>query len=522
MQDAVAELETLRRNYAAAVLANEHLIREKAAALQSNEQLVRENAALRAERQALLQRLFGRRSEKLDGIQSELFAEASVELSVEAARELEDGAEAEAEQKAAGRADKAPRRRRTLTTANLPRERRVHELPEQERRCACCSEVMQPFGQEVSEELDYVPAVLRVIEHVALKYSCTRCHDAVRTAPAAARPVPRIIAGAGLLAHLAVSKFGDHLPLYRLEQIFERQGTGIARKTMCGWLGALSDLLQPVVAEMKRDLLTRPLIQSDDTPIRYQVRDGSGKTGRGYLWAYSRPWAEVVFEFRTDRSRAGPLQFLAGYTGAVQADGYAGYNELFRRGGVVHVGCMAHVRRKIFESRAEHPEQAELLLAGIQRLYRIERRAREEGVTGPALVELRCGEPLRILGVLADAMGTMQAGVLPKSGFGRALAYALDQWPSIQRYTEIAEAELDNNGVESAIRPVALGRRNWLFAGSESGGERAATLFTLVTTCKRLVVDPQAYLADVIARIGDHKLSQIRELTPRAWRDARA
>ncbi|MFN2427666.1 MAG: IS66 family transposase [Candidatus Binatia bacterium] len=382
-----------------------------------------------------------------------------------------------------------------------------------ERRCACGYDVMQPFGEVVSEELDYVPAVLRVIENVKLKYSCSRCHEAVVTVSAPERPIPRIVASAGLLAHLVTSKFSYHLPLYRLEQMFEIQGSQISRKTTCGWLGATSELLEPIVIEIKRELVTEPLIQSDDTSIRYQDHQHRGTTSRGYLWAYSKPWAEVVFEFRTDRSRAGPLEFLAGYQGAVQAHGYAGYNELFRRSGVVHVGCMAHVRRKIFESRQEYPEHAGLLLAGIQRLYRIERGAKSDGITGERLVELRRGEPLRVFGVLEEALTAMNGQVLPKSGFGKAIAYALDRWLSIVRYTEIAEAELDNNGCEKAIRPVALGRRNWLFAGSESGGHRAAILFSLVTTCKRLGIEPTAYLTDVIARIG--------ELTPRAWKAAR-
>jgi transposase len=381
---------------------------------------------------------------------------------------------------------------------------------------------MEPFAEEVSERLEYVPAVVRIVEDVKLKYSCPRCHEGVVTASAPERPIERIVAGASLLAHLAVSKFAQHLPLYRLEQIFGGQGVEISRKTMCQWLGAVAELLCPIVEAMKRDILAWPLIQSDDTVIRYQDRSHRGQTSRGYLWAYSKPWAEVVFDFRTDRSRAGPLEFLAGYRGGVQADGYAGYNELFRRDGLVHVGCMAHVRRKIYESRDEHPEWAELLLAGIQRLYRIERRARAEGISGERLLELRAGEPRRVLTLLGETIDGLQAKVLPKSGFGRAIAYARDQWPSILRYTQIAEAELDNNGVENAIRPVALGRRNWLFAGSESGGQRAAILFSLVTTCKRLDIDPYEYLVDVIARAGAHKLSAIGELTPRQWKSARA
>lgn len=529
MSDVIIELEELRSAHAellcrhAAVVENHNKLEQGYLKLEQNYvALEQDNNLLRAALKAARSRIFGRRSEKLDGMQHELFEEASGELDTAAHLELAETAAAEAEQKSGEQEKKRRKRRRKRSTAGLPRERRVYEVPEHDRICGCCQGAMEPFGEQVAEELEYVPAVLRVIEHVSLKYSCPRCHDAVVTAPAPERPIPRVIAGAGLLAHLAVSKFSAHLPLYRQEQMFASQGAEISRKTMCGWLGATAKLLEPIVGEMKRELLTEPLIQSDDTPIRYQDRSRSGTTARGYLWVYSKPWQEAIFEFRTDRSRAGPLGFLAGYHGAVQADGYAGYNELFRQNGVVHVGCMAHVRRKIYEARGEHPEWAELLLAGIQRLYRIERRARRDGITGKDLLELRSGEPRRILDVLGEALVDLRTSVLPKSGFGQAVAYALAQWPSIKRYTEIAEAELDNNGVENAIRPVALGRRNWLFAGSESGGQRAAILFSLITTCKRLEIEPCAYLTDVIARIGEHKVSRLGELTPRAWKAAQA
>jgi transposase len=517
VSDVILEFEALRRAHAELQL-------EHAAVVEHRNKLEQENNLLRAALKAARHRLFGRRSEKLDGIQHELFEESKTEIEESARQQLAETAAAEAEQAARDRHEKkrAKRRRRPLDLANLPRERVVHEASEAERTCSCCQGLMEPFDEEVTSRLEYVPAVLRVVDDVKLKYACPRCHEGVVTAEGPERPIPRIMAGASLLAHLATSKFAYHLPLYRQEQIFASQGIEISRKTMCMWLGAVAELLAPIVEEMKRELLELPLIQSDDTTIRYQDHSRRGQTACGYLWAYSKPWEEVVFDFRTDRSRAGPVEFLAGYQGAVQADGYAGYNELFRRDGVVHVGCMAHVRRKIYESRDEHPQWAELLLAGIQRVYRIERHARADGITGERLLELRAGEPHRVLTVLGNTITDLRGDVLPKSGFGKALAYAHGLWPSIMRYTEIAEAELDNNGVENAIRPVALGRRNWLFAGSESGGQRAAILFSLVTTCKRLGIDPQVYLADVIARAGAQKLSRIGELTPRHWKAARA
>ncbi len=298
-------------------------------------------------------------------------------------------------------------------------------------------------------------------------------------------------------------------------------GAEISRRQMCGWMGAVAELLEPVVAEMKRSLLAEPLIQCDETTLRYQDRRLVGKTGQGYLWAYSKPWGEVVFDFQTGRSRAGPSMFLAQYHGAIQVDGYAGYNEVVRKNENVRVACMAHIRRKIFEARAENPEWAEMLLAGIQRLYRIERRAKSEGIGGQELLDLRGGEPTRILGVLGQIMKDLVDQTLPRSGFGKAVRYGVDQWPSMLNYTLIAEAELDNNGVESAIRPIALGRKNWLFAGSEDGGRRAAILFSLVTSARRLQVDPFEYMSDVIARVGTHRNSRIDELTPRGWKAER-
>lgn len=511
--------EALRR------LSPEELLARAEAALKSeaklrthNEYLERENGALRAERKALLHRLFGRKSENVEALQGNLFDESRSEI--EADLNLSQGEEDSILEPA-----NPPARRRTKrkeSQAHLPRHRQVYEISEQDRHCSCCDEVMQPFGEEVTEQLDYIPAQLRILEQAKVKYACSACKDGgVRTAEAPDRPIPKVHASAALISYITTSKYSEHLPLYRQERIFERLGAEISRQTMAGWLGAAADLLEPVVTEMRRDLLKAPLIQSDDTPIRYQDRRLKGKTGRGYLWAYCLPWAEVVYDFREDRSRAGPLEFLAGYRGAIQADGYSGYNELFRQDGTEHVACMAHIRRKIFESRGEYPDRAKVLLAGIQQLYRIERRAKRDAVIGDALVELRREKSVPIFATLQEAMTEWSSDVLPRSGFGKALRYALDQWPSMLRYVEVPESELDNNSCESAIRPVALGRKNWLFAGSAEGGRRAALLYSLVTTCKRLEVNPQAYLTDVISRIGNHKVSAIAELTPRAWRDAR-
>lgn len=514
------ELAALRCAHAELLERYEAASRSRAQVEQHNEALARENAALRAEREALLRRLFGRRSEKIEHVQHGLFTEAARELEQEK-RECAVAAASSPLEPADPPKTRRNRGRRPLPK-DLPRERKEYPLDEAARRCQSCHGVMERFGEDVTEELEYIPASLRIIEHVRPKYACRCCEQGVVVAPGPDRPIEKGRPGPRLLAHVAVSKFADHTPLYRLSGIFARQGIAISRKTMCGWLGAAAELLNPVVEAIKRQLLTEPLLQSDDTVVPYLDHSQVGKTARGYLWAYTKPWAEVVYEFTINRSREGPLGFLSGFKGYIQADGYSGYNELFRRGDVHHIGCMAHVRRKIYESRHEHREAAEVLLAGIQKLYRIERRAKDEGITAEKLIALRREQSTPVLAILGDYLQALVEQTLPKSGFGGAVRYGVDQWPSIQRYVEVAQAELDNNSCEHTIRSVALGRKNWLFAGSEAGGHRAATIYSLVTSCKRLSIDPQAYLSDVIARAPSHKLSSIDELTPRAWKLAHA
>ncbi|HYD47352.1 MAG TPA: IS66 family transposase, partial [Terriglobales bacterium] len=298
---------------------------------------------------------------------------------------------------------------------------------------------------------------------------------------------------------MATSKYGHHLPLYRLEQILGEQGCAISRKTLCDWVERIADLLSPVVAEQKRQILAAPLVQSDDTRVPYQEPGTRrGKVASGFLWSYTRPWAEVVYEFTTSRSQQEPLKFLAGYRGYLQSDAYAGYNQVLRSPHVHAIGCMAHVRRKFFEAKAEMPTEAVAILTAIQSAYRIERQAKEDQVGGAELVALRKQEITPILDRLQVLFEEMSTRVLPASGMGKAIAYALGQWSAIARYTDVAEAEIDNNSCEQTMRPAVLGRKNWLFAGSPDGGRRAAVIYSLVVTCRRLGIEPYPYLRDVL------------------------
>ncbi len=497
----------------------ESLRRQNADLLARCQQLETTIRILEQERRELRRRLFGRRSEKaeqLDALQEDLFQEATREI--EAERRLADTQQEDTSETSRRR---RPRGRRALRK-DLPRKRKEYALPPEKRLCTCCQEPMEPFGADVTEELEYIPASAFIIEHARIKYSCRRCQQGVAIAEGPARPIEKGIPGPGMLAHVVVSKYGYHLPLYRLEQIFDEQGLEISRKTMCDWIGAAADLATPIVEEMKRSLLKEPLLQTDDTPVPYQDRSRKGQTSRGYLWSYTKPWGEVVYDFTTTRSRAAPQKWLGKYQGYLQADGYVGYKALCESGKPMHIGCMAHVRRKIFEAQDEDREATNLMLAGIQKLYRIERRAKESGITGEALVALRMSEVLPVLDTLRDFFEKVSPRTLPKSLLGRAMRYALDQWPAIIRYTAVAEAEIDNNSCEHTMRAVVLGRKNWLFAGSVDGGRRAAVLYSLITTCKRLEIDPAAYMRDVFGRVASHPMSRIAELTPRAWAALRA
>ena len=515
-----AKIALLESSNAALASSNAVLLTDAAAFGLERERYETTIRLLKSERERLLRRLFTRSSEKLDPQQVELFrAELLEEADSELAAEQADKAAAkkiDGEQAA----PRKPGGRRRLPS-DLRRERREHTLPECERICACCSVVMQPFGEDVSEQLEYVPATLFVVENARIKYACRSCEQGVRIAPSPAQPIEKGLAGPALLAHVALSKYGHHLPLHRLEQIFAEQGYSISRKTMCDWVAGVAALVEPVVREQKRLLLGEPLLQADETPVPYQDPTRKGKLSQGYLWSYTKPWAEVVFDFTPTRSRAAPKAFLAGFAGHLQTDGYVGYQSLFETGADLRIGCLAHVRRKFFEAKSEAEDSADTILAAIQRIYRIERRCRDDSIRGDDLVAMRQSEVVPILEELEAFFKQLEPRTLPQSLIGRAVRYAIGQWPSIRRYTTVAEADADNNSCEQTIRTPVIGRKNWLFAGSVEGGRRGAVLFSLVVTCKRLGINPAEYLTDIIARIPMHPNSRIGELVPRAWKSLR-
>ncbi len=368
-----------------------------------------------------------------------------------------------------------------------------------------------------------MPASLVVLEEHCAKYACPKgC--TVRTAVKPMQPIEKGLPGPGLLAHVAVSKYADHLPLHRQTQLFTRQGVTLSRQTLCDWMGRAALLVAPLVTLMQARALQSTALQTDDTPVA--VLDPSlPRTKTGRLWTYvgdaEHPY--TVYDYTPDRSRAGPDRFLQPFNGYLQADAYAGYDALYRdpTRGVTEVACWAHCRRKVFEARETDLMRAMVLLAYIRLLYEVEREARDLCLDAAGRGALRQERSLPILTDIESYLRREQPHVLPKSPIGEAIAYALNNWAALVRYTEAGALEIDNNAAERSLRGVAVGRKNWLFFGSDTGGRTAAILTSLVTTCQRLHVEPFAYLRDVFDRISAHPAHRLAELLPDQWQAAR-
>jgi transposase len=486
--------------------------------LAAHKALRREHELLLAKFKAHMRQRFGSKAEHLDPAQlsipfEDLVAVAEAERPDELVHEAAEAPDSED----AERASKKKRAVRKLPPKELPRIRVEHQIAPEECICAACQQPMPKIGEETREELDYQPASLFVRVHVRPKYACPRCQDGVLTAP----PVPAIVEkgkpGPGLLAQVLISKYQDHLPLHRQEAIFARQGAAIARSTMCDWVGASADWLKPLVELSHEAVLRSFVVQADDTPVLcLENTEGRGKA-RAALWVYVGDQGDVVYDFTPTRSRDGPLRMLRGYEGYCQADAFSGFDELFRSGSIVEIGCMAHARRYFYEALASAPKEAAAMLGKIQRLYRIEREAKEAGLDHEALRREREARAKPILAEMLTQLEELERVVLPRSQIGEAVTYMRRQWIALNRYVEDGRLEIDNNGAERALRRVAVGRKNWLFAGSLEGGKRAAVIYSLIETCKRIGADPFRYLRDVLERLPTTPPERYGELTPRAW-----
>jgi transposase len=456
--------------------------------------------------------LFGRRSEKLDPAQRMLFEGLCSQLEARIAH-----AEAKEAPSRPNRGNGNRNGRRPLP-ADLPRERiDIHPQADQ-RVCQSCGRAKEVIGEEITEELEYVPASFVVQQYVRYKYACRHCGDGVCIGELPPRPIEKGRPGSGLLSHVLTSKYCDHLPLHRLEGIFKRHGVEINRSTMCDWVRDCAVLLRPIVEQMKRRVLESPKIHTDDTSVAVQCRKKRGKTYKGYLWAYIGTGNDVVFDFTPTRCRDGPIRFLGDYSGYVQADAYNGYDKLFEEKKATEVGCWAHARRKFYDSIDSDPVRGNQMLALIGKLYDVERDAKDQELETEAIKALRQTKSKPILEAqIKPLLDGWSIEVLPKSPMGKAVGYALGQWEALNRYLDDGLLSIDNNLAERVLRHVVIGRKNWLFAGNEAGAERAAVIYSLVSSCKLCGIDPFVYLRDVLDRVSTHPAGKIEQLTPANW-----
>ena len=460
----------------------------------------------------LKRQLFGKKSEKLDPAQRLLFEDMYEEIKAK----VEEQKQEDQPLKKTGR--KKKHNGRNPLPEDLPREVIEIEPSEEDKVCPVCNTAKEIIGSDTTEVLEYIPASFHVKQYIRHKFCCKACESEISIGLLPPRAIDKGIAGEGLLAHIITSKYCDHAPLKRLEGILKRHGVDINVSTMCGWVGKCADLLEPLVKRMHEKILESPKINTDDTRIPIKSRKRKGSTYNGYLWTYIDDTSNVVFDFTPTRSREGPLKFLGDYTGKVQADAYSGYDEFFRRGNATEVGCNAHARRKFEYAMDDDPVRGAHMMALWSRLYEIESRAKRLEYSDAQLLQARQKEAVPILDEIKSVLDQYKNNLLPKNLMAKAVTYALNQWDALCRYTEDPILSIDNNLAERTLRMVVIGRKNYMFAGSEAGAWRASIIYSLVASCKLMGHDPFAYFNDVLRRVSTHPAGKIDELLPGNWK----
>jgi len=375
------------------------------------------------------------------------------------------------------------------------------------------------IGEEITEELEYVPGKLFVNKFVRPKYVKREGEKTkVLIGKLPERPLPKCIAGPMLLAAIIVAKFVDHLPGYRQSQMFKRQGIDIPDATLCGWINAIGRLLKVLYEAHKKKVLLSIYLMADETPVRVLESDNPGSTHKGYYWAYYDPVSKLVlFDYRPGRGKEGPRQILKNFKGHLQTDGYAVYDEYGSKAGITLMHCWAHARRKFVDAQDNDRERADYVLAEIQKLYTLERELKQTNADENHIVAMRKEKAAPVIAGLKQWMITNRPEVMPASVIGKAIDYTLSRIDALKVYTTDAKLQIDNNLVENSIRPIAIGRKNYLFAGSHQAAENAAIFYSLFATCKAQGINPYTWLAETLKKIGTHPVNRIEELLP-GWK----
>lgn len=495
---------------------NDALASENEALKAALAKLERENARLSDELTILLNKLFRQKSERLDASQLRLFTEQLTTAEDEAPAPPKDPPAPKTARKGHGRAPFAE---------DAPRVVIDVDLPASERTCEQCGKALVVFGEDTCERGHIVPARIVVRRYVRKKYGCPAGH-CVRTAELPPSVIDKGKYEASVYAHLAVAKYGDHVPLNRLEGIYKRNGLYLRRSSMWEMLARIDEIAAgPILRQMCQELREEPVLHADETPTTVVLEDRKGSK-KAYIWCYGAG-AKWVFDFTMTRERDGPRSFLRGWKGALLTDGYSGYDEAVRENGIARAGCWAHARRKLMEALDTGASQAVPLMRAVQRLFWIERAVKRR-------VEARCLDDASSLELRGHARARMSSRVLkrirqlitelweerstlPKSLLGKALGYIDNQWEPLTCFLGDASLPIHNNDAERALRHVVVGRKNWLFFGSPRGARVGANLFSLIATCKALGVNPEAYIEDVLVRVDTTPASEIARLTPWAW-----
>jgi transposase len=484
------------------------IIRQQADTIRESQRRIEQ---LEHQVEQLLRRLYGPRRESIDPDQLRLFTDEEPEGSTDG----DPAPPPEPQDTAAGRR-RWRRRGRQRLPEHLPRERIEYELTAEELACPDCGCVRVKIGEEISEQLEYVPASMRVLQHVRFRYACRPCQEHVALAAKLPQPIDKGLPGPGLLAQTITSKYGDHLPLYRLEDIFARHGVELSRATLCGWMASCAERLAPLYDLMVKRVLQSIIVHTDDTTV--PVLDPTlpqTRTGRFWVYVGDARHPYVLYDYTPRRTRDGPERFLKGFRGYLQADAFSGYDRICAGPEVTEVACWAHVRRKFYESRTSAPVLAHAALARIRQLYKIETAA--EGFSAEDRRALRQRESVPLLTAFGEWLTGQGRHALPKSPIGQAIAYARSNWAALYRYPQHGELSIDNNLAERMLRAQAIGRKNYMFVGSDRGGRTAAVLYTMTGSCKHHDIDPFAFLDDVLRRLPSQPSGRLDELLPDVW-----
>jgi transposase len=477
-----------------------------------------------AEIHALLRRFYGPHNERFDPAQLLLFGKLIDTAPLDVA-----ALEQEAAQKLKTRRPRHKHGRQNLPE-HLERIVIVHDLPEEQKTCAQ-GHKRRKIGEEITEQLEFFPACFKVLQHVQYKYGCADCekngdNPQIELAPKPPQPIEKGLAGPGLLAYVIVSKLADHLPLYRLEKIFERQDLHVAGSTMCGWIMSAATLVAPLVLRMKQRIKQSKVIHADETRLPVQEK---GQCRKGRIWDYigdvDHPY--IVFEFTPDRTNEWPIAWLQGFTGYLQADAYAGYDALYRLGRVIEVACWAHARRKFFDARETDGRRCAEMLEMVRQLYAVEDEADKKIalLTGAAHQQkddirrdLRRKKSAEVLKTIKTWLETEIKAVLPRSPMAEAINYMLNQWQALCVYADHGFLNIDNNAAERALKLIAIGRKNWLFVNNDAFGGHYATLYSLIASAQRHGLNPQEYLMSVLSQIATTPMSQLDQFLPDVWK----